>query len=80
MPILYVSPPCRAWLSGNPTTVQKSLLVRAVEDFKERIVPMFIKVDTQKEEIEKLRDELRKLRRDKEHLQGKFKRMEPLSS
>lgn len=39
---------------------------------------MFTKVDAQKEEIDKLRDELRKLRRDKEHLQGKLKRMEPL--
>jgi cell shape-determining protein MreC len=53
-------------------------LVQAVEDFNDRIIPLFTKVDTQQEEINKTRDELRKLRRDKEHLQGKLKKVEPL--
>jgi len=41
---------------------------------------VFTKVDTQKEEIDKLRDALRRLRRDKEHLQSKLKRTEPLQA
>jgi chromosome segregation ATPase len=49
-------------------------LLQAVEDFKERIIPVFTKANTQEKEIDKLRDELRKLRRDKERLEGKLKK------
>lgn len=68
------------WLSGISTIIRKSPLAQAIEDFKERIIPMFTKVDTQTEEIDQLRVELRKLRRDKEHFRDKLKKMESYQS
>lgn len=53
-------------------------MVQAIEDFKERVVPVFTKVDTQEQELAKLRDDLRKLRQDKIRLEGKLRKTGPL--
>jgi len=56
----------------------QSILFRAIEDFKERIAPVFSKVETQKQEIESLRDDLRRTRRERDHSQNKLRKLEIL--
>lgn len=48
--------------------LHKSLLCRAIEEFKGRIAPVFSKVETQKQEIDSLRDDLRRTRRERDRL------------
>ena len=53
-------------------------MFNAIEDFKERITPIFVKVETQTRDITKLCDDVCRLRRDKELLRTQLKKIEPL--
>lgn len=55
-------------MTTHSKIILQSLLFRAIEDFKERIAPVFCKVETQKQEINSLRDDLRRTRRERDKL------------
>jgi len=67
---------------GNPGVDQGVLaaLLKAVEDFKERINPIFAKVESQKEEMSVMRDDLRRLRRERDGLNSKLEKAKPLQN
>ncbi|KAJ3504361.1 hypothetical protein NLJ89_g7971 [Agrocybe chaxingu] len=63
---------------GRPEDGVMQSLLKAVQDFRERVAPVFAQVETQKKEIETLREDLRRVRRDREGVQAKLRKTEPL--
>ncbi|KDR80841.1 hypothetical protein GALMADRAFT_1111130 [Galerina marginata CBS 339.88] len=57
-----------------------SALLKAIESFQDRIIPMFSKVENQKHEIDALRKELHRSNRDRDYYQGKARKAEPLQT
>ncbi|KAF8972746.1 hypothetical protein BDZ97DRAFT_854887 [Flammula alnicola] len=64
----------------TPSNENMSAILRAIEDFHDRIIPLFTKVETQTQEIDGLRQDLHRSRRDRESLQSKVKKVEPLQA
>jgi Mg2+ and Co2+ transporter CorA len=55
-------------------------LLKAIEDFNDRIIPNFTTVEKQKQEIEALQKELHRSRRERDLMQTKLRRAESLQT
>jgi len=60
--------------------ISKSDLLKAIEDFQTRIVPLFSRTEQQKQEADGLRKELHKSRREFDQLNAKMKKAENLEA
>ncbi|KAF8159345.1 hypothetical protein B0H34DRAFT_796602 [Crassisporium funariophilum] len=64
-------------LSGKgPEESALSTLIRAIDDFNERIIPLFTRVESQAHQLDQLRQDLRKSRSDRDNMQAKLKKSE----
>jgi len=68
----------KALQGAKPNDDTVSALLKAVQDFQDRIIPLFAKVQGQKQEIDGLRKDLHRTYKDRDHYESKAKKVEPL--